>query len=340
MAFSSMRKRGFTLIELLVVIAIIAILIALLLPAVQQAREAARRTACRNNMKQLGIAMHNYHDVFTMFPPGMVSERDPSGTGGTVVDGYIDRPEGASWGWGAFILPYLEQAPLYNAMDVGNVPLYNVAILEPAPQLPDTSLSVYLCPSDTVPTLNNRSSFNNNRFGRDLVASSNYHAAFGHARVRAPRRSDHDAVFTGVFGFDSNTRIRDITDGTSNTVLVGERAYEIANRDANQGRDFDAGIWVGCGEGGWRDNCGDDIFVSLRGGINAGRSGSARDETLSSNHEGGAFVLLGDGAVRFLSENTDFRAIVGNSGIPVNGPVDSVLEALFAMKDGFVIGEF
>ena len=99
-------KRGFTLIELLVVIAIIAILIALLLPAVQQAREAARRTQCKNNIKQLGLALHNYHDVNLTFPPGYVLQE-----GGAV---------GAhNWDWSAMILPYIEQSALFNTLDVG-----------------------------------------------------------------------------------------------------------------------------------------------------------------------------------------------------------------------------
>ena len=96
-------KRGFTLIELLVVIAIIAILIALLLPAVQQAREAARRSQCKNNMKQIGLALHNYHDVYNTFPPGYVGQTDVS-----ILAGY------GLWSWSALILPYIDQAPLYN----------------------------------------------------------------------------------------------------------------------------------------------------------------------------------------------------------------------------------
>src|SRR5438128_1844485 len=109
------RRRGFTLIELLVVIAIIAILIALLLPAVQQAREAARRTQCRNNLKQIGLALHNYHDTMNTFPMGM------SGWPGTL--------EGAEWGWGVFIIPYLDQSALYISISQapnGTSPHYNL----------------------------------------------------------------------------------------------------------------------------------------------------------------------------------------------------------------------
>ena len=354
MTLRPVGKRGFTLIELLVVIAIIAILIALLLPAVQQAREAARRTQCRNNLKQIGLALHNYHDVFMMFPSGVVSERPNSGTGCTVVTDtrndtgeYCDRAGGlgASWGWASMIMPYMDQAGLYKTMNVGDTPLHTLITLNPQ-RLHQTVLPAFRCPSDTGPSVNDRSGYNNR--GRwdqpvHLPATSNYHANFGHSRVRAPRRASHSFQFTGPFGFDSDTTFGDMNDGASNTVLAGERAYDIVNRETSQGRDFDAGVWIGCAQGGWRDNCGDDIFVTLRGGINGGRSGSARDETLSSNHEGGAHVVMGDGAVRFLSENTELRSIVVGSGASrtrPNGVVDSILEALFSMADNFPVGEF
>ena len=128
------RKRGFTLIELLVVIAIIAILIALLLPAVQQAREAARRTQCKNNLKQLGLAVHNYHDVFLKFPPGYSQVRLPTSTG-------------AFQGHSVFysLLPYIEQANLFATFD-HNVPLNNRATAPGV--LSGTIINAFLCPSD------------------------------------------------------------------------------------------------------------------------------------------------------------------------------------------------
>ncbi len=109
----SFERRGFTLIELLVVIAIIAILIALLLPAVQQAREAARRTQCRNNLKQIGLAMHNYHDIYNTFPPSFIMKNPPSANANSV--------ERSMYGWGALILPQIDQAPLFNRLNVGTV---------------------------------------------------------------------------------------------------------------------------------------------------------------------------------------------------------------------------
>jgi prepilin-type N-terminal cleavage/methylation domain-containing protein len=132
------RHRGFTLIELLVVIAIIAILIALLLPAVQQAREAARQSQCKNNLKQIGLALHNYHDVFNMFPASyLVDYNHPERDEET-----LDGPSG--WAWGTMLLPYLDQAPLYNAFEI-HLPAWHpnnaVAV--------QTPLEVFLCPSAT-----------------------------------------------------------------------------------------------------------------------------------------------------------------------------------------------
>ena len=142
----SNRQRGFTLIELLVVIAIIAILIALLLPAVQQAREAARRSTCKNNLKQIGLAMHNYHETFGMFPPGYVEEILNT-NGGHVADN-----EG-HWAWNALLLPYLDQAPLFNQLNVGTVPvstMLNNATVRGSMQ---KTLPVFRCPSDTGPQI-------------------------------------------------------------------------------------------------------------------------------------------------------------------------------------------
>ena len=136
------RKSGFTLIELLVVIAIIAVLIALLLPAVQQAREAARRSQCKNNLKQIGLALHNYHDTANKFPSGFVTRAWPSpGTGATT--------ELSCWSWGAMILPYIDQAPMYNTLQVGTLSLAaNLAAGGAQATAATTPLSGFMCPSE------------------------------------------------------------------------------------------------------------------------------------------------------------------------------------------------
>ncbi|QDT98915.1 Type II secretion system protein G precursor [Gimesia aquarii] len=335
--FVKIQKRpGFTLIELLVVIAIIAILIALLLPAVQQAREAARRTQCKNNLKQLGLALHNYHDVYRMFP-ALVYQPTNLTAGNT-----------PGWGWCSMLLPYIDQAPLYNQMNVGNVSLASVVQATNSPA--DRPFPAFRCPSDTGPAVNNRSQFNATNpplsFGGGYspakpVSTSNYFAAFGHSRGRNPTYNNagngtYEDAQTGGFGYTRKTqrRVRDITDGTSNSIALGERAYKVGTVH------HDAGVWIGCAEAN-ADDCVDDVGFTLRGGINStSTSVHTRKESLSSQHVGGVQVLLFDGSVRFLSENIDFRT-TRTSGQPnPNGPIDSTLERLVGIQDGQTIGDF
>jgi prepilin-type N-terminal cleavage/methylation domain-containing protein/prepilin-type processing-associated H-X9-DG protein len=171
-----MRPRtGFTLIELLVVIAIIAILIGLLLPAVQKVREAAARIQCQNNLKQIGLAMHNYHDNMHAFPPAFA--RPASGVG-------------LNWGWGVLILPFVEQDNLYNQLNpLGTNLAHNATTNGPAPK-------VYLCPSDPTPLVNN------------------YFSGYGKSNYACSEQ---------ICDGGSAYQIKDITDGTSNTLLIGER---------------------------------------------------------------------------------------------------------------------
>ena len=141
-------RRGFTLIELLVVISIIAVLIALLLPAVQQAREAARRSQCKNNIKQMGLAFHNYHDVFNTFPPAWISGSATGPTNGSTT-------ETGCWGWGAMLLPHLDQAPLYNVVQPGPLTLsQNLAAGGAQAAALKTPLAAFRCASDVGPGVN------------------------------------------------------------------------------------------------------------------------------------------------------------------------------------------
>ena len=190
-------RAAFTLIELLVVIAIIGILIALLLPAVQKIREAAARAQCQNNLKQIGLALHNYHDANGKFPPGWV------GNGAS---------PNMSYGWPVFILPYVEQGPLYDRISPTTRTLGTVFKQDvPALQLSDKT---YLCPSDsgTQGSLNDNRPFTKAVSGQTIfIARSNYPGNAG------------DYNFPGVLYQDSAVKITDISDGTSNTLLVGER---------------------------------------------------------------------------------------------------------------------
>jgi prepilin-type N-terminal cleavage/methylation domain-containing protein len=315
---SRTHRKGFTLIELLVVIAIIAILIALLLPAVQQAREAARRTQCRNNLKQIGVALHNYHDIHRTLPPGWIQASVPD------VDGeFAER-----WSWKVFILPQIDQAPLYQTLNVIDgtqpIPLAN----DPRVQ---TVLNVYLCPSDPGPHVNE--SFldqNGNPYPK-----SNYPGVHGRGEII----SDAISGGNGLFGKASRVRMADITDGTSQTFAVGER--DLASRGigifGSLGDPFrHAAVWIRAlpRQGSIVGTPESDVPGQMHGrsvtGICTDIQGSTRvlngssSRGFGSAHVGGGHFLMADGAVRFIGESID---------LPTYG-------RLAHRSDGEIIGEF
>lgn len=274
------RRRGFTLIELLVVIAIIAILIALLLPAVQQAREAARRSACKNNIMQLGIALHNYEMAFEVLPPGTV---EPKGPISNVQQGY-------HMSWIVQILPYIEQRNTFQHTD------FKVGAYDPknAP-VRAVHLNVLNCPSD---------GHTSDAAGQG-VTTSNY-AGCHHSTEAAI-----DVTNNGVLYLNSSIRFEQITDGSSNTLFVGEKIIEPAT--GNQPGDFG---WMS-GTRATLRNTGtvpnqsvQHILNDNAGGgaappIPAGQNAMTYVGGFSSHHIGGAHLLLGDGSVRFISENVN-----------------------------------
>ncbi|MEP3480676.1 MAG: DUF1559 domain-containing protein [Fuerstiella sp.] len=305
-------KRGFTLIELLVVIAIIAILVSLLLPAVQQAREAARRTQCKNNIKQLGLALHNYHDVNLTFPPGFVTT--PA----------ANEPNDNHWTWSAMILPYVEQSALFNTLAVGTqTPSQALDNNLNDLQTPQTA---FRCPSATGPDINT----DGNRLLRDTsetsraVALSNYIGVNSSGELR-PLAANVD----GLFYRDSKTRIRDVTDGTSNTICVGERASLLQGFNLRA-----ATMFMQNGAGGNNSNVG-VVYATGSGRQPINSVIGTADRGFSSNHTGGAQFLLTDGSVRFISENIDHRPAT-----TIEPDVSSTYERLLAIADGQVIGEF
>ncbi|WP_310820967.1 DUF1559 domain-containing protein [Stratiformator vulcanicus] len=299
-----MSRRGFTLIELLVVIAIIAILIALLLPAVQQAREAARRSQCKNNLKQIGLALHNYHDVASSLPSAMQMVNE--GTSSVFYHGF---------GWGVMILPQIEREAIYQALNpranrVGDVRQTAAA---------RTAISVYRCPSDIAPTLNDE-------YGNDpddYVSTSNYIAVYGaYDNNDGSSRNlpaGNDAEANGMMYLGSAVKFRDVTDGLSNTLAVGERCY--GKRTVFGGTDtYLGGHWLGATFSGV-------TFSGVMRGIHTNNNSlieGSNVRSFASWHAGGVQFLLGDGSVRFLSENLD-------STIQMN---------LANRRDGVVIGEF
>ncbi len=321
-------ERGFTLIELLVVIAIIAILIALLLPAVQQAREAARRTQCRNNLKQIGLGLHNYHDTHSVFPPGALAIRF-NGVAVAPTDAEPARTTVAGgWAWSAFILPFLEQANLYQSLNPNgnNFPA--------APNdLTRTILPVYQCPTEASPPLHFATAMGGNG-GSDGHARSSYPAVAG-SGTNADYANKAASNTRGIMWYNSKSSIRDITDGTSNTMIVAERFWDGADSEKRRG-----GVWVGKAPGTDPGNVGNKYSNMIRvenlpawviNGTNnnaaASMHGGVSRVAAGGSSQKGGFgiqILLGDGSVRLLSEN-------------MHGPT---WQALGQMADGEIIGEF
>ena len=302
-------RGGFTLIELLVVIAIIAVLIALLLPAVQQAREAARRSQCKNNMKQLGLALHNFHDTFNRFPAGSNPDMEPWKSPGS-----SDAHYGSNWK--VFILPYIDQAPLFGKWQFNTQSGYNnsnnVALQN------KLLISVYRCPSSTMPDFSHRSHGTMYTSYCALSGSTNDTGAYA-------VNTTNIVSDKGVLGNKSLTKIKDITDGTSNTVMVGEQSDHL--RDAANAIVLSPTFAVPISAQGPDPWCigspmtGTYEYYNIstirysinKRGLPVGSGGVIENVgnniPMSSQHVGGAHFLFGDGAVRFLSDNMNLTTL-------------------------------
>ncbi|QDU05503.1 Type II secretion system protein G precursor [Gimesia chilikensis] len=297
------RRSAFTLIELLVVIAIIAILIALLLPAVQQAREAARRSTCKNNLKQLGLALHNYHETHSLFPPGMIYR---------VVT--PSSPSGKRTPFCVHLLPFIDQANIYNLYDHNQN--WHATVHDPKPAGNGVRLApipVWQCPTDREAIWNSNP---------DGSIRGNYGVNWGQGTFGNQIKP---SPFRNIFG----AKMRDITDGSSNTLAMMEML-----KPATGSNDFRAWIWNDEPEAVVMTRVGPNssapdlvaYCVSEAGRLpcTGGIGGSARSNASRSLHEGGVHVLLCDGAVRFVSENIDL----------------GTWQDLSSMSGNEVIGEF
>lgn len=307
-------KKGFTLIELLVVIAIIAILIALLLPAVQQAREAARRSSCKNNLKQLGLALHNYHETHRVFPSGMMN---------TIANWPEDPTLGASarGGWFAMILPFVDQAPLYDVWSSEQ----SAGTANLAFSLRTQTVPAFMCPSDPE-----SGKITTNGFaGNYLLSGGGF--IWGLEGTITDINGNRP---TGIFYTRSSVRMRDITDGTTNTVMGSE---------INLVNDSDGTVASGCGSRDMRglywnyvhmgslivtarppnSPAGDVMSWGGRNTDHAPLTNCSNDNTVvvpRSRHTGGVHVVLADGSVRFVSDNID-TSLFQNLGTKSGGEV-------------------
>ncbi len=304
------RRRAFTLVELLVVIAIIGILIALLLPAVQAAREAARRSQCTNNLKQIALGLHNYHDTYKSFASGWIHP----GRGGF-----------ETWGWSAFALPFLEQGALHDQMGVSDDFIGHSMQSADWQRVRDgmqTVLAAFMCPSDDgyhreglvhwARRFNGGVGWNTHNYRpavSNYMGHTGHYVTGGHAPIR--RRSN-----TGIFFGDSDVAFRSILDGTSNTFLVGERDTAFCRSGTwvgvrNTAGEGSRGIWTVIGGSRARLNQPDPpIYWGSNNGCGEG---------FSSLHPGGANFAMCDGSVTFISETIDHHHVHGNHDHPNNG---------------------
>ena len=331
------RLRAFTLIELLVVIAIIAILIALLLPAVQQAREAARRTQCKNHLKQIGLALHNYHDVFNTFPLG--------GLCGEQANFPTFTATGIGPNWRLTIFPYIEQAPIYNRLNFSSGKFWS-PYAGSEQVLQGFKVPIYNCPSNPLSQVGVAGT--EQSWGGGSPQLVDYVGIMGaypdpNGATNVIGDTQYGGVYTnqGLLCVLQHKNIRDAIDGTSNTMIVGEQSGTVNRQDKRSNYYGGWSGWTGLYLGsypiraqgvpwsGASDSWSTGV-TSVRYTINSNVLEPGADNVwdantiLNSHHVGGINALLADGSVRFISENVDFLT----------------LKNVACANDGRVIGEF
>ena len=311
-------RRAFTLIELLVVIAIIAVLIALLLPAVQQAREAARRTQCKNQLKQLGLAMHNYHDTMRQFPPGTVKWAGDSARTGPSTQFYDDHS------WYSMMGPYIDQAPWYNMIN------FNAQFSDASnEQARRTRLAIYSCPSDGSKM---------NEWGSNTWCRWRGNYAVNWGNTNYGQTAKGGVNFGGApFSFRGSSNFSALTDGSSTTLMMAEVLTSSGPgwdgpisemQIATGGQSFNT--WITPNSSACEEVTRVCPAAGNLNGISCctiiGGSGAEGSQSFSSRsrHVGGAQVVMCDGATRFVSNNIDLN----------------VWRSLSTARGGDIVGDF
>jgi prepilin-type N-terminal cleavage/methylation domain-containing protein len=317
-------RTGFTLIELLVVIAIIAVLIALLLPAVQQARESARRTQCKNNLKQIGLALHNYYDTMGVLPYATANAGQCVAAPGIITN---------HTGW-LYLLPYIDQAPLYNQFNfnaatgnrasAGGTLAGGGAIASGNALLSTRILNALICPSD-----DGKKSYSgaDTTYGSGIANTARTSYGFSVSNANGCTLWDTEALGSRcLFGYSSKGRLEDCKDGTSNTVAVAETTLEVY--------DGVTGSWACAQHVGLGVQLVNPPNIKLNNwtcctwqtppNLNTRKGRNGEWGSAGSVHDGGLHLLLADGSARFISENID----------------TTLRNNLATISDGYTIGEF
>ncbi len=317
---STRRRRGFTLVELLVVIAIIGVLVALLLPAVQAAREAARRMQCSNNLKQMGLGMHNYHDVYNRLPMGLVGGGPGQPSGSPNDDGF---------GWGCAILPFMEQQTVYDRVNPNGRPGVFAAWAAANPTTPvwpggDTRLGVYKCPSSVLPpVIPSLWSVPGNTLSGALPQQRTWWVGYATSDYKGAGGScwGDDGVLQKNSEIPGGRNFADIVDGLSNVLMIAESSYVNTSKTAPTAIN-DWPTWIG--------GLGEDEQIRTNGRTTAPvNCGCKRnnwmtwlsDDCAFSAHPGGAMFLLCDGSVHFISENINIQTYCNMNSVRDGNPI-------------------
>ena len=322
----SSSRTGFTLVELLVVIAIIGVLVALLLPAVQAAREAARRMQCSNNLKQIGLGFHNYHDANKKLPPAQ-------DYGNPVVNNST-RP---GWAWSAFIMPYLEGNAAYEQID------FEKRLFEGNhPELLANPVAIALCPSDQSEPV--RPDFPGPT-AIPIQAASSYAVTYGPFDIDNGVYRGYPERMRGCFFYNTEVEFREVTDGLSNTILAGELTFKEHLVLDDRKTDWN-GYWYGRHDG--RNSRGTAWFVlslnrSAITRMNApGQAQGVLRKGFHGSHPGGVQFLFGDGAVRYISETINHTATSywPPSILEVQMQKMGTYQQLHGRDDGTILGDY